>query len=170
MIDNIPRIFTTQAPHQNCSRYYVYVNGLIRVKLAGRSVSIAPGKNIVFVDDWGHEGNQVVFRPTHLELFGHVFDYAEMLDPNSGNQYAGIGRRPLDFYLADTGFLAPHDRHHRGHAIVEDFTARIGGRDVDPEKLDTYIQRKFGYTGAGQLTAPAKKAAMSNKMVRTITA
>lgn len=169
MIDNIPRIFTTQPPGERPSRYYVYRAGIIRVKLANRTVHFSPGKNICFFDDWGKRGDQIVFQPTHIEYFHEPFAYTALLDPNSGNQYAGLGRRPIDFYLNPVGFLAPNPRCHRGHPIVDTFEARIGGRDVNPDKLDLYIQERFGLTDGVLRTMWARTAMMSNYMAYIIT-
>ncbi|MGH6872966.1 MAG: hypothetical protein ACREHE_15825 [Rhizomicrobium sp.] len=169
MIDNSPRIFSTRNGHFPPSRYYVYANGLIRLKLAVRALSVSPGKNICFVDDWAKTGWVPKFFEQHVEL-DQIYTYFDLMHPESEHQNAGQGQRPLDFYLTDLGALGPHQgRRHRGHPIVEGFDATIGHRPVQVAQLDEYIQKKFGYVEYGMNPVEAGNRGMSRKMLQKIT-
>ncbi|HTQ12300.1 MAG TPA: hypothetical protein VMH86_00390 [Rhizomicrobium sp.] len=169
MIDNIPRIFTTRNGHQPPSRYYVYRDGLIRVKLAARAMSVSPGKNICFVDNWALTGWVPKFFEQHVEL-DMIYTYFDLMHPDSEFQYDGPGRRPLDFHLTPFGTLGPHEgRRHRGHPIVEGFDATIGHRRVQVNQLDEYIQHKYGYVAYGMNAVPAGNRPITAKIIQKIT-
>jgi hypothetical protein len=125
---------------QGTSRYYIYANGMIRVKFMDGKIHVRPGKNICFM---AHDNGlaEAARGADHFTYDGNEITFAAAMNLQSAYQDARPGKVPVDFYLAEGRYAGGR---HTGHAITKVFNATINGRQVDKDRLDIAIRAIYG--------------------------
>ncbi|HEY1630776.1 MAG TPA: hypothetical protein VGF56_05640 [Rhizomicrobium sp.] len=169
---NVPRLFTTDPGGANLtsadtagmSRYYVYADGVVRVKFQDGFVHANYGKNICYARaaDIARDRRD----PLYFWVDGSAIKYSEAMNRNKGMQYAEVGKNTIDFFLEGDRYRA-NGKFHHGHAITAAaFAATIKGKAVKVAKLDSAIAAMFGpTTGAMRRIAGVPMAGQDSKLV-----
>jgi len=149
LFSNVPITFSTDPggkyltseTTKGMSRYYVYRDGLVRVKFQDGFATVHYGKNICYTT------GQNVRRDSGDTLFFFVDDtpirYCEALAPGSPMRIPAFGKKTIDFFL-DGERYREEGRFHYGHVIAEGFAATKKGKAVNVFKLDEAVKRLFG--------------------------
>jgi hypothetical protein len=130
----------TVAYSDGTSRYYIYRNGIIRVKFKDGHIHVRPGKNLCFLPD-AHGPIDAVKGDAFFTYDGGAIAFKDAMDKAKPYQRAQVGKVPGDFYLKHHKYRRGR---HKGHPITRVFSATVGGKAVDKHKLDVYIRARFG--------------------------
>lgn len=138
---NIVAVFNTDPGGSlSTSRYYVFVNGLIRAKFADGEMHVRPGKNICYVagsvkDVDADDGDSA------LTIDKTPVAFATLMSSGGGYQTPSTGSAPVDYYLDSNG-NADGGPHH-GHEITPTFSATYKTIPIVASKFDSYIAAGF---------------------------
>jgi hypothetical protein len=161
--DNTPTKFSTASSgaslsetSRGTSRYYVYTNGILRVKFNDGFIHVRRDKNLCLLPRKKDRLIKAKRGDTSFRYGGKTIKFALAMDPHSQYQKFAYGKCPADFLLNEDGTFKGKD--HTGDAITPDFKAfvRESADDdwqvVDKAKLDAHIRATYGARHA-ELTA-----------------